>query len=129
MTYVSVVAAHDALEAALRAASAALPADERFTVLTELAGQPDPPAAILAPPALRWDGPTGYGPREASWITYLVVPVGDRFVAELYRLLPTVVNALEGPATDAVVSSAEPGVYRAGSTELPAYLITAEVAL
>lgn len=128
MTYANVQAAHDALMASLKAAAAALPAAQRFVVVGDLSELTDPPAVGLAPPQLRWEGPIEFGPREATWTAALVVPAGGDVVGDLLALVPVVADALEGTA-DAVVTRAEPGVYRAGGTELPAYYVFAEVAL
>lgn len=128
MTYVSVQAAHDALVASLKAVSASLADDDQFAVVGDLSELIDPPAVALAPPRLTFSGPLEFGPRDARWSAVMAVPAGDRVVDDLFRLLPHVVGALDGTA-DAVVTSAEPGVYRAGATELPAYFITIEVAL
>jgi hypothetical protein len=128
MTYDNVQAAHDALVAALEAAAAPLADDQRFVVVADLGEATDPPAVVLAPPQLRWQGPIEFGPREATWTAAIVVPAGGDVVGDLFRLLPIVADAIEGTA-DAVVDRAEPGVYRAGATELPAYFVFAEVAL
>lgn len=130
MTYASVQAAHDALTASLEAAAALLPDELRYVVVADLAELTDPPAVALAPPQLRWDGPIELGPREATWTVVLAVSggAGRDPVADLFRLLPVVADAIEGTA-DATVRRAEPGVYRAGATELPAYFVFAELAL
>jgi hypothetical protein len=129
MTYASIQAAHDALIASLEAASAPLPDELRYVVVGDLAELTDPPAVALSPPSLRWDGPIELGPREATWTIALVVPGGSRDpAADLFALLPVVADAIEGTA-DTTVRRAEPGVYRAGATELPAYFVFAELAL
>lgn len=128
MSFPVVQEAHDALIASLKAAAAPLSDDTRYVVLGGLEEATDPPAVILAPPQLRWDGPIELGPREATWQAVLVVPAGGDVVGDLFRLLPIVTDAIDGTA-DAVVTRAEPGVYRAGATELPAYFVFAEVAL
>jgi hypothetical protein len=128
VTYASVRAAHDALFASLEAAAAPLPDELRYVVVGDLAELTDPPAVALVPPQLRWDGPIELGPREATWTVVLAVQGGRDPVTDLFALLPVVVNAIEGTA-DAIVRRAEPGVYRAGATELPAYFVFAELAL
>lgn len=129
MSFESLKPVHDELEAALRAAADALPAEDTFRVLGELADDVDPPAVILAPPELDWsDAPIGTGPTLATWTVALVVGATDRTVAELYRLLPVVTNALDGVA-NAVMRTGEPGTWQSGSTPLPAYLLRVEVAL
>jgi hypothetical protein len=132
MTYANVQAAHDALMASLEAASEPLAAELRYVVIGDLSELTDPPAVALAPPVLAWEGPIELGPRLATWSIALVVAGNGTTergsVGDLFAILPAVVDAVDGTA-DAVVLRAEPGVYRAGATELPAYFITAEVAL
>lgn len=128
MSYADIQAAHDALTASLEAVSAAVADDLQFRVIGDLSELTDPPAVALAPPSLREYSTIDGGPRVAVWTVAMVVPAGEHVVSGLFALLPVVCAALEG-AADAVVTRAEPGVYRAGGTELPAYFITAEVAL
>lgn len=128
MSFASVQDAHDTLKAVLEAASAALPDADGFRVVGELADDIDPPAALLAPPQLTWDGP-GAEPTDATWVVVLVVPASDRSMAELYRLLPFVSEAID-EKTDFVMRTAEPGVWQTGNTgALPCYSLTVEVAL
>lgn len=133
MTYDNVQAAHDALMASLEAASVPLADALRYVVVGDLSELTDPPAVALSPPSLTWDGPFEFGPSAATWVIALVVASGNGTttlgpVGDLFTLLPVVAQAIDGTA-DAVVRQAEPGVYRAGASELPAYFITAEVAL
>jgi hypothetical protein len=129
VSFESLQAAHDALAAALQAASDGLPAEHSFGVVQELADTIDPPAVVLAPPELDWtDAPIGTGPTSATWTAALVVGADDQRRAVLYRLLPVVTTALDGVA-DAVMRTGEPGTWQSGSTALPAYLLRVEVAL
>lgn len=126
MTYSDVRAAHDALVASLEDCAAGLGDNDRFAVIADLGEITSPPAVALSPPSLREF--TGFGPRVATWTVAMVVASGDRVVDDLYRLLPLVVEALDGTA-DAIVTRADAGVYRPGATELPAYFVSVEVAL
>lgn len=127
MSFASVQAAHDVLQAALETASAALPVDYQFSVVPELADAIVPPAAVLAPPLLTWSGP-GLAPTDARWIVPVVVAGSGRSVGDLYRLLPEIAAVID-METDFVVKQAEPGSWQSGNSTLPCFLLTIEVAL
>lgn len=128
MSFTSVQAAHDALEAALVAASAALPVDDQFAVVAEVSDSVIPPAAVLAPPVLTWSGP-GLSPTDATWTVAVVVAGGKATTtADLYRVLPSIAETIDFE-TDFVVKQAEPGSWQSGNTTLPCFLLTIEVAL
>jgi len=128
MSFTSVQAAHDALEAALLAASASLPADDQFRVHAEVSDSVDPPAAVLSPPLLTWAGP-GLAPTDATWQVAIVAKAGTgRTASDLYRALPTIAEAID-MQTDFVVKQAEPGSWQSGNDTLPCFLLTIEVAL
>jgi hypothetical protein len=93
----------------------------------QLGGALDPPATVLPPPRLSWGG-YGSDPTEAVFTVGLIVDRTDRVVDQLETLLPLVTAALDA-LTDVAVTSADLGSYPAGGVELPAYLITLEVAL
>lgn len=118
--YASVTAATDAIAAALSGVTGV-----RYH--RQLGGLVDPPATVLPVPRLTWNGP-GSEPTEATWTVGLIVDRDGREAERLESLLPLVVAALED-LDDVVVISADPGSYPAGGAELPAYLITVEVAL
>jgi hypothetical protein len=107
--------------------SAALTAVPGVRYYRQLGGAIDPPATVLPPPRLAWNGPTSE-PTDATWTVGLIVDRTDRTVEQLESLLQPVVEALDG-LDDVVVTTAEMGSYPAGGVELPAYLITLEVAL
>lgn len=111
-------ATHDALLAALKAV-------EGVRLHAELGDTPAPPAVYLSPPELAWRA-LGPAPSSSTWSAGLVVAGGGRAGAELLRLLPRVVEAIEG-VRDAVVTKATPGAWLAGTTSLPCYLIEIEV--
>ncbi len=93
-----------------------------------MSGPVDPPASVLAPPALQWNA-LGPDPTEATFRVALVVARDDRTVDQLIALYPLVVEALDGLDARVQVRSAEPGVYPAGGVELPAYLFDVDVSL
>ena len=119
LMYESVTAATEAIGAALSGVTGV-----RF--YRQLGGSVDPPATVLPPPRLRWEA-FSPEPTEATFTVGLVVDRTGREVEQLEALLQPVVSALESP--DAVVTAADLGSYPAGGVELPAYLITLEVAL
>jgi hypothetical protein len=84
------------------------------------------PALVLGPPALAWE--TGCnGPTSARFLIYAVVDSNERAVEKLWDLVGLVADAID--ATEAVVISADPAVYRSGTTDLPCYEITTEAGL
>lgn len=93
-----------------------------------MSGPVDPPATVLAPPALQWQA-LGPDPTEATFRVALVVARDDRTVDQLIELYGVVVEALDGLDGRVQVRSAEPGVYPAGGVELPAYLFDVDVSL
>ena len=94
-----------------------------------MSGPVDPPASVLAPPALQWQA-LGSDPTDATFRVALVVARDDRTVDQLIALYGLVVDALDGiDGARVQVRSAEPGVYPAGGVELPAYLFDVDVSL
>lgn len=118
--YESVAAATDAISAALSGVTG-------VRYYRQLGGSVDPPATVLPPPRLTW-GLDQDEPTEATFTVGLVVDRTGREVEQLDALLQPVVSAVRS-LTDVVVMSADLGSYPAGGVELPAYLITVEVAL
>jgi hypothetical protein len=128
MSFASVQAAQDVLQAVLEAASAALPPADQFRVHAEVSDVVDPPAAVLSPPSLTWAGP-GVAPTDATWSVAVVVAEGKgTTTADLYRVLPQIAEAID-METDFVVTKAEPGSWFSGNSTLPCFLLTIEVAL
>lgn len=91
-------------------------------------GSPAPPAIYVPPGSMTWDGYVT-APTEASFELVLAVAADERALEALYDLLPQVTETIDGSSVDAVVKSAEPGVWRVGAVELPAYFITVEAAI
>lgn len=91
-------------------------------------GAPAPPAIYVPPASMTWDG-YATAPTEASFELVLAVAADERALEALYDLLPQVTETIDGSSVDAVVKSAEPGVWRVGAVELPAYFITVEAAI
>lgn len=118
--YASVTEATDAIGAALSSVTG-------VRYYRQLGGSLDPPATVLPPPRLSWGG-MGSEPTEATWTVGLIVDRTGREAEQLEALLQPVVDALEN-LHDVVVTTADLGSYPAGGVELPAYLITIEVAL
>ncbi len=102
------------------------------TRLVRSPGAPvNPPVIYVPPPSLAWDS---YGDAETDAVYEVVVAVAsdERAIERLFELLPRVTAAInEAGGTgrvDAVVRSADPGVWRVGNLELPCYFVRTEVA-
>lgn len=87
----------------------------------------DPPALLVGPPTLTWEG-YGSGPVNARIIVYLVVPENDRALEKLGELVASVADAIDD-TSDSVVVRADPGLLIVGGQELPSYEVLVEVAL
>lgn len=87
-----------------------------------------PPAVYFPLPTLSWDG---YEPEptEAVFEVVLAVAATERAIEQLEELRPLVTAALDESTADAVVKTAEPGLWRSGNTELPCYFIRIEAAI
>lgn len=92
-------------------------------VVTDPGATLDPPALVLGPPSLQWEG-MGGGPTSATFLVYVTVKADERALERLWDLVPAVASELDA-VRDAVVLRADPGSYR----ELPCYEIQVEVAL
>jgi hypothetical protein len=89
----------------------------------------DPPFFYVQPPSMTWET-YGFGPTEAVYEGVLAVAADENAVDRLLEFLRPITDAIDGAKdVDAAVVSAEPGVWRAGNTELPAYFIRAEAAV
>lgn len=86
-----------------------------------------PPATILGPPALNWEGGC-VGPTSARFLVYAVVPSAEDSVERLWDLVVDVAAAID-EQTSAVVVLANPAVYMSGTTPLPCYEIQVEAPL
>lgn len=84
-----------------------------------------PPAVVVGPPTLRWEGGQcpGSAPTEAEFVVYIVVGATDRALEKLLDLVPLVAQAIEDD-TAAVVTQAIPSGGTFGTVELPAYELT-----
>jgi hypothetical protein len=87
----------------------------------------DPPALVIGPPRLQWEG-YGGEPTSATFIVIVMVDMNERAQEALWDLVPLVSEAMSG-VDDAVVMSATPGVFNANGTDLPSYEMNLEVAL
>jgi len=87
----------------------------------------DPPAVLVGPPSLTWEG-YGANPSSARIIIYLIVPADDRVLERLGDLITSVAGAIDD-TQNAVVLRADPGTFTVGGQELPSYEVLVEVAL
>jgi len=108
---------------------AALNAVEGMTgrATSDLGATVNPPALVLGPPALMWEGVCD-GPTSARFLVYAVESVDERALVRLWVLVPLVAAALDA-LPDVSVIRADPGAYLAGGPELPCYEIQIEVSL
>jgi hypothetical protein len=111
----------------IEALSEALRAVDGLRVTSDPGSSVQPPAVVLVPPALSWDGYQP-DPTSASFLAALVVASNERALPRLFALLPQVAAAIHD-TTDAVLVRADPGSWVVGGSELPAYLLQIEVAL
>jgi hypothetical protein len=91
-------------------------------------GAVSPPATILAPPTVTWNG-MAVEPSDASWVVALVVADAERSDEQLWSLLPAVYSALDGLNGRVVVRDARPDSYPSGGVNLPAYVFNLDVSL
>lgn len=104
----------------------ALGAVEGVRYYRDPAGDVSPPATVLGPAELAWDGVCG--PTSATFRVYLMHALDERAAEKLPELVLLVADAVDG-LPEAVVTQATAGVFNAGGTNLPSYEITVEVAL
>lgn len=96
-------------------------------VTTRLGTNVNPPTVVVGPPSVEWE--TGCAdPTSARFLLYVVVKDDDTAMEKLWDLVPQVAAVVD-EATPGVVIRADPGVYPAGATELPAYVIQVQVPL
>lgn len=89
-----------------------------------------PPAAVVSPPTLTWEGYCRDGqPHSATWQVSLVAVHSEYATNQLLEWVPAVATAIE-EHTGAVVTTAVPGVHTgAAGADLPAYQLTVEMEL
>lgn len=111
-----------------QALAAALRTVPKLRVYTDPGAVIDPPGVLVGPPRLTWGGYVG-DPTDALFVVTLAVPADDRALERLWDLVPQVAEAID-TVPDAVVRSAEPGMWTTGNgTDLPCYLINVECSL
>lgn len=93
----------------------------------DLGATVDPPALVIGPPRLQWESYC-VDPTSATFIVIVMVAMNERAQEALWDLVPLVAAAMSD-VEDAVVTTASPGVFNAGGTDLPSYEITVEVSL
>lgn len=84
-----------------------------------------PPAVVVSVPRLTFEAVCSE-PTSLTFTVFLVVPLDAMTVDRLWDLISPVTQAIEDHA-DAVVTTADPGVYLAGTAELPCYALTVEM--
>lgn len=87
-----------------------------------------PPLVYIPPASLTWGG-YAHAPTEAVFELVLAVASSPAAIEALYALLPLVTEAIDDSDVDATVVSAEPGLWRTGTVEYPAYFIRIEAAI
>lgn len=87
----------------------------------------DPPGIVVGPPQLAWEG-YGGGPATATFAVFVMVAMDDKALERLWEYVTPVSEAVESVAA-AVVRGADPGVYAAGTTDLPCYTLQVEMSL
>lgn len=116
------------VEAAIARLYEALAAVDGLRVFRGIGMRLDPPAAVVGPPRLELNS-IGANPTEATFVVPVVVAQTERALEDLMSWTPRIIEALDD-VDDAVVRRADPGPWPSGAgTDLPAYLITVEVAL
>lgn len=120
----------NAVEAAHAALLAAAGGVDGVRAYVDPGSNMDPPAVLIGPPRLEWDTYSTESPATAQFVAIVMVKFDDRAIQNLERIVPLVGAAIfEADTVDAVVGPALPGVWRAGTTELPCYEIQIEVSL
>lgn len=87
----------------------------------------DPPAVLISPPTLDWEG-YGGGPTTATIQVFLVVGSTDRALPQMLKYIGPISEAVDS-VTNAVVETAIPTLFQAGTTDLPCYAISVAVSL
>jgi hypothetical protein len=113
--------------AAAEALAEALRTVEGLRVHTDPGALLDPPAAVVGPPALAWEGYDA-APTSARFVVVVVVAMDERALPRLWDLVPLVAAAVD-TVPDAVLRTADPGVWSANGADLPSYELLIEVAL
>lgn len=85
------------------------------------------PVVVVGNPTLTWDS-FGNGPDSASFPVFVVLDASDRATERLWSLVPIVATTI-GEASNGVVTRAEPGVFNAGTSQLPCYQLSVDYPL
>lgn len=89
---------------------------------SELGEDIDPPAAIVGPPLLRFDG-YNVGPSEVEFTIYVVVGSRVKALSALGKLVTAVQEAVHEHVVWATVEDANPTTFPVGNQLMPAYEI------
>lgn len=117
------------IKAAADALDTALGTVEGLRVYTDPSANIDPPGVVIGPPDLYWDY-LDTQPSRALFRLYVVSRADDRMLERLWGFLPDVVEAVASYDRAAVQSGpANAGVFSSGGTDLPAYIVSVDVAL
>lgn len=87
----------------------------------------DPPGYTVSAPTLAFQSACDY-PTDAEFTVFVFVPFSERAIEQLLELSIAAAAAIDAK-TDAVVLEATPGVFRAGTTEIPTYELVVSYAL
>jgi sulfur carrier protein ThiS len=92
----------------------------------------DPIEVVIAPPAFLY-GSNGLGPDRMMVKVYVIAVASDIAVENLIALERGVADAIDmmemSAEFDATVRSSDPGTWRRGAVELPAYVIDVEMSV
>lgn len=101
--------------------------DSPLRVLDDLGASVERSNVVVGPPTLTWSGQCGTLPDTMQLQVYLVEDVSERATERLLEQLPALLAALDTP--DVSVTGCIPAAFPSGTSDLPAYQITAETTL
>lgn len=118
----------NAISEAATAIRVALKTVPKLRVYDRAAPVVDPPGAFVGPASLQWESQGCVEPTGATFPVFLIVAADERAIDRLHDLVLVAAAAIDAVDT-AVVTAATPTVYDAGTSGLPAYLLTVEMSL
>lgn len=86
------------------------------------------PAVVIPLPQLTFSNYNSSLPTEAEFSVYVIAKADGYALAALETAVSEVINAIWA-VPNAVVAQALPGTFTTGNTDLPCYVLTAEVSL
>lgn len=117
-----------AVKAAAERIEAALKTIEGLAVYRSPYDIVDPPGAMIGGPSLAWEGYCVGPPTSATFPVFVMTGPDDRFMEQLWELVPQVAEVLDGVANTSM-DQANPTPFPNGDNQLPAYELTCEVSL